>query len=153
MIKILFVCLGNICRSTMAEAVMRHLINEQGLSARIVVDSAGTGNWHVGEAPHSGTRKRLAREGISTEGIFARQITKEDITEFDYIIGMDSDNLKNIRPYCKPEDINKACLLADFVENNRWTDVPDPWYSGDFDETYRLVREGCEQLLARLRLS
>ena len=132
---------------------MRHLINEQGLSARIVVDSAGTGNWHVGEAPHSGTRKRLAREGISTEGIFARQITKEDITEFDYIIGMDSDNLKNIRPYCKPEDMNKACLLADFVENNRWTDVPDPWYSGDFDETYRLVREGCEQLLARLQLS
>jgi len=153
LIKILFVCLGNICRSTMAEAVMRHLINEQGLSARIVVDSAGTGNWHVGEAPHSGTRKRLAREGISTEGIFARQITKEDITEFDYIIGMDSDNLKNIRPYCKPEDMNKACLLADFVENNRWTDVPDPWYSGDFDETYRLVREGCEQLLARLQLS
>ena len=135
---------------------MRTLVNEQGLSEKINVDSAGTGGWHVGEPPHAGTRERLVREGISFEGIFARKLTSDDIQKFDYIIGMDKENLRDMHTYCKPEELAKTYMMADFVPNCGWKsgrDVPDPWYTGDFDETYLLLREGCEQLLVHLKNS
>jgi protein-tyrosine phosphatase len=97
MIKILFVCLGNICRSPMAEAVMRHLIKKEGLEKEIVVDSAGTGDWHIGKPPHEGTCHILNKYHISYEGQKARQVIAEDLTSFNYIIGMDIENVGNIR--------------------------------------------------------
>ena len=132
---------------------MRHIVNEHGLSGEIDVDSAGTGGWHTGEPPHTGTRKRLTQAGISYDGIYARKLSREDIAKFDYIIGMDSENLRDIRSYCSQGTSSKTHLLADFVPDCSWKsgkDVPDPWYTGDFDETFELVHEGCEQLLAYL---
>lgn len=150
MIRILFVCLGNICRSTMAEAVMRHKIKLAGLEDQIQVDSAGTSNYHIGEPPHSGTRKKLAQQGISDAGIYGRQITKEDIPRFDYVIGMDESNLRDIKVLARKEDRGNLYLLSDFVENCGWKSVPDPWYTDNFDETFDLVSEGCDALLKRI---
>ena len=97
MIHILFVCLGNICRSPMAEAIFREKVKKEGLADRIHVDSAGTGDWHIGKPPHQGTREILKANGISDEGLFARQIKTNDLNEYDYIIAMDTENVKNIK--------------------------------------------------------
>src|SRR5690554_5601609 len=99
MIRVLFVCLGNICRSPMAEAVFRHYVEEAGLSHRIEVDSAGTGDWHIGNPPHQGTRNILRKQQISYDGIKARQVNGEDFTSFDYIIAMDEQNLQDLQPF------------------------------------------------------
>lgn len=97
MVNILFVCLGNICRSPMAEAVMRDLVKKEGLEETIQIDSAGTGNWHTEKPPHEGTRRILEHHNISYEGQKARQLTKEDLSQYDYLIGMDNENIGNIR--------------------------------------------------------
>lgn len=148
MVNILFVCLGNICRSTMAEAVMRHKINQAGLSDDIAVDSAGTSNWHTGEPPHAGTRRMLKNAGISCEGIASRQLVAEDAERFDYIIAMDDDNVRDILQIA-PDARGKTRLLSAFTDGS-WRNVPDPWYTKDYNETYVLVNEGCDGLLAVL---
>ena len=102
MIHILFVCLGNICRSPMAEAIFREKVKKEGLADRIKVDSAGTGDWHIGKPPHQGTREILKAKRISDEGLFARQIKASDLNEFDYIIAMDTENVKNIKKLSWP---------------------------------------------------
>lgn len=146
--KVLFVCLGNICRSPMAEAVMRHLIKEKGLQDKIEVDSAGTSSWHVGEPPHDGTQNKLKEYNISFEGIKARQFSKEDFEKFDYIVGMDSSNIQNIKEIVGVSNHPKIFRFLDLTEHKK--DVPDPYYTGDFQETYELVKEGCESLLQKI---
>ena len=147
MIRVLFVCLGNICRSPMAEAIFRNMVQEKGLSNDIEVDSAGTALWHSGKPPHKGTRKKLDEQGISYEGITARQVFQGDFNTFDYIITMDDDNMKNIQSeYEIPNQVVVKKLL-EFVENPRELNVPDPYYTGDFNYTYELVNEACEHLL------
>ncbi|OUM96672.1 MAG: phosphotyrosine protein phosphatase [Thermobacillus sp. ZCTH02-B1] len=149
MIRILFVCLGNICRSPMAEAVMRHLIEREGLGDRVSVDSAGTGSWHIGEPPHAGTRRALARRGISWEGIRARRISADDLDAFDYIICMDTDNRRDVERIGRGRA--RVMTFMELVRDARSPDVPDPYYSGNFEEVYELVEKGCEELLRRIR--
>lgn len=151
MVKVLFVCLGNICRSTMAEAVMRHKVAAAGLEDWILVDSAGTGRYHLGDIPHPGTRKQLEQSGISWEGIYARQIERADLGAFDYLVGMDRENVQGILRLAEGEEAKKVFLLSDFVDDAGWDDVPDPWFTKKFDVTYQLVSQGCDALLERLR--
>ncbi|MBN2910150.1 low molecular weight phosphotyrosine protein phosphatase [Polycladomyces sp. WAk] len=150
MISVLFVCLGNICRSPMAEAVFRHMVKEEGLEDRIRVDSAGTGDWHTGEPPHHGTRRILKQYGISDEGIRARQVKKRDLEDFDYIIAMDDSNLANLRRLADRHH-QRLYRLTDFIPDTTYTEVPDPYYTGNFEEVYELVSAGCRGLLERIK--
>lgn len=148
MIRVLFVCLGNICRSPMAEAVFRHQVQAAGLAARIEVDSAGTGNWHIDSAPHPGTLGILAAKGIAYEGQ-GRQIKREDLNIFDYIITMDDENLHNVRRLGTGRA--KVTPLLDYAPQVGVREVPDPYFDNGFDVVYYLVQAGTEGLLATIR--
>ncbi|GAB6933117.1 low molecular weight protein-tyrosine-phosphatase [Calditerricola satsumensis] len=156
MIRVLFVCLGNICRSPMAEAVFRHMVKEAGLDGVVEVDSAGTGHWHVGEPPHEGTRRILEQKGIDWRGIRARQVAPVDAERFDYIVAMDAENQGEVvrmlglhRPDGKKRP--QVFRLLELVPDAPTADVPDPYYTGNFDEVYELIRAGCAALLERIR--
>lgn len=145
MIKVMFVCHGNICRSPMAEFVFRDMVQKEMLSDKIHVASSATSCEEIGNGVHYGTRKKLAEFGISTEGKYARQLTKTDYRDYDYIIAMDSQNIRNISRIIGRDTENKVCKLLDFT--NRGGDIADPWYTGNFDRTYEDVYEGCNELL------
>ncbi|MCF8564925.1 low molecular weight phosphotyrosine protein phosphatase [Alicyclobacillus tolerans] len=149
MIRVLFLCLGNICRSPMAEAVFRSMLEESGLDKHIEADSAGLGGWHVGEPPHQGTIDVLMKHSIRYDGIRSRQIGKSDLTDFDYIAAMDEDNVKGLS---KLGTVGKTKVfrLLDLVEDSAVKDVPDPYYTGNFDEVYQLVAKGCATLLQKI---
>lgn len=151
MIHVLFVCLGNICRSPMAEAVFRHKVKEAGLDGKIKVDSAGTGNWHIGQPPHKGTRKLLDVKGISYSGIAGRQVQSKDFQAFRYIIAMDANNRKDLLELAGNLQNGELKLLMDFVPGQTGVNVPDPYYTGNFDEVYGMVDEGCSRLLDYIR--
>lgn len=151
MIKVLFVCLGNICRSPMAEAVFRDLVKKQGLEDTIQIDSAGTGSWHIGHPPHQGTKNILEKFQINAEGLVARQINSEDLSKFDYIIAMDSQNQKDIEKLNKLNSKARVLRLLDFTEQHHDKDVPDPYYTGNFEQVYHLVKDGCDQLLQQIK--
>lgn len=152
MVRVLFVCLGNICRSPMAEAVFRHLLIKEGLDGKIEVDSAGTGDWHVGEPPHKGTQKKLDEYTIDYSSIRARQLKQSDLNHFHYVIAMDEKNLKDISIIAGKNPTAYIARLMDFVEDETIVDVPDPYFTGNFDLTYELVKEGCVQLLNFIRM-
>ncbi|AQS56058.1 low molecular weight protein-tyrosine-phosphatase [Novibacillus thermophilus] len=151
MISVLFVCLGNICRSPMAEAVFRHKVKEQGLDRHFTIDSAGTGSWHIGEKPHRGTRELLRRHKIDFSGIVARKVSQDDLATFDYLIAMDDDNLDVLKKMAGNRKTGKVARLLDFVPEVSRSSVPDPYYTGNFDEVYDLIDRGCERLLAYIR--
>ena len=150
MTKILFVCHGNICRSPMAEFVMKDLVKKAGLEDRFYVESAATSTeeiWNgIGNPVYPPAKRKLAEHGLSCEGKRARQITKHDYDRFDLIIGMDRANLRNINRITGRDD--KTHLLMEYAGKNR--DVADPWYTGDFDATWDDVMEGCKALLNNL---
>jgi protein-tyrosine phosphatase len=151
MVKVLFVCLGNICRSPMAEAVFRDLVKKEGLEDKIMIDSAGTGNWHIGKPPHRGTQQILSKYNIDFEGIRARQVSEDDVESFDYIIAMDVENLGNLRRLAGYKKTGFIGRLLDFVPDSDVADVPDPYYTGNFDEVYELIQKGCKNLLETIK--
>ena len=147
MIKILFVCHGNICRSPMAEFVMKDLVKKAGLSDEFYIASAATSTEEIGNGVHYGTRKKLAEFGISVDGKYAVQLKKSDYAKYDYIIGMDTWNIRNINRIIGNNDPDgKVAKLLDFTDR-KGQDIADPWYTGNFDVTYDDVKEGCEALL------
>ena len=145
MIKILMICHGNICRSPMAEFVMKDLIKKEGLEDKVFVASAATSREEIGNPVHYGTKRKLEQFGISVAGKYAVQLTKKDYETYDYLLGMDQQNIRNIYKIIGEDKEGKVCRLLDFVENKR--DIADPWYTGNFDKTYDDVLEGCEKLL------
>ena len=144
--KILFVCHGNICRSPMAEFVMRDMVNKEKLN--ISVASAATSFEEIGNAVHHGTRTKLSEHGISTEGKYAVRMTKQDYDKYDYIIGMDAMNIRNVLRITGGDPQGKVHTLLSFAGSDK--DIADPWYTGDFDKTYDDVVKGCKALLTQL---
>lgn len=149
MIKILFVCHGNICRSPMAEFVMKDMVSKAGLSDDFEIASAATSREEIGNPVHYGTRNILKKYGISTEGKYARRMTASDYRKYDLLIGMEQVNVRNILGITGGDPEGKVVRLLDYTDNPR--DIADPWYTGEFDLTYRDVKEGCEALLAFLQ--
>ncbi len=150
MIKILFVCLGNICRSPMAEFILKDMVKKRGLESEFYIESAGTSNEEEGNPVHYGTRRKLSEVGINTSGKYARQMERSDYEKFDYIIGMEEYNIKSILRIVGEDKENKVYRLLDFSNNPR--DIADPWYTHNFDITYNDIVEGCNGLLDKLIL-
>lgn len=137
----------------MAEAIFRKKVKDAGLEGEIFVDSAGTGDWHVGKRPHEGTLKILNEYEIDHDGIFARQVEKKDLQTFDYIVAMDSSNINNLQKLKGEEEVNgKIVRLLDLVPDKGTKDVPDPYFTGNFEEVYDLITVGCERLLEEIKM-
>ena len=149
MIKVLFICHGNICRSTMAQFVFQNMINKLNLSNQFLIDSRATSTEEIGNPPHRGTVRKMQEEGIPLIPHRATQITISDYNNFDYIIGMDEWNMRNLNRMLKGDPDKKVYKFLTFAGSDR--DIADPWYTGDFDETYRDVVEGCEGFIKYLK--
>lgn len=145
MIKIMFVCLGNICRSPMAEFVLKELVRQRKLEKNFVIASSATSSEEIGNDVHYGTVRKLEEVGIPVEHRSARKLQKEDYDKFDYIIGMEESNIRNIIKIIGEDKKEKVFRLLDFLATPR--DIADPWYTGNFDKTYEDILEGCQALL------
>ena len=144
-IKVLMVCHGNICRSTMAQSVLQYLVNNRGLAELFYIDSAATSREEIGNSPHYGTMRKLQQVGIPVIPHRAVQMTRQDYQDYDYLIGMDTPNIRNMNLIAGGDSQGKIYKLLSFAGEGR--DVADPWYTGDFDATYRDVMAGCEGFL------
>ena len=149
MIKILFVCLGNICRSPMAEFVFKDMVNKKGLSDKFYISSAATSNEALGSGIYYGTKNVLKEQAIPFTEHISRQMTKADYDKYDYILGMEEKNVRNILKIIEEDKEKKVFRLLDFSEKPR--DIADPWYTGNFDSTYYVVKEGCTKFLEYLK--
>ncbi|MBE6797268.1 MAG: low molecular weight phosphotyrosine protein phosphatase [Ruminococcaceae bacterium] len=148
MTKVMFVCHGNICRSPMAEFVFKDIVAKQNLSNEFIIDSSATSREEIGNGIHYGTRAKLIEKNIPFDDHHAVQFTKKDYNDYDYILLMDRNNLRNITRIIGEDTENKIHLLLDFASGG---DIADPWYTGNFDDTYRDIVEGCAAFLEYLR--
>ena len=146
-VSVLFVCLGNICRSPTAEGVFRHLVEERGLSERVVIDSAGTGSWHIGKPPDPRTIAAAGRRGYDLSALRARKVAEQDCAEHDFVIVMDTSNYEDVSALCPDCEVHR---LLDFAPDHPERDVPDPYYGGEdgFDEVLDMIEEASAGLLA-----
>lgn len=149
MIKILFICLGNICRSPMAEFLLKDMVKKRGIAGDFYIASAATSTYEIGNSVHRGTRAKLAQYGISVAGKTAVQLTKEDYAKYDYLIGMDTANIRDIMRIIGSDPQHKVYKLLQFAGSER--NIADPWYTGNFDVTYDDIYEGCIALLDYLQ--
>lgn len=147
--KILFICHGNICRSPMAEFLLKDIVNKRGLEDAFEIASAATSREEIGNPVHYGTRTKLAQFGISVAGKHAVQVTKRDYEHYDLLLVMDSNNIRNLRRVIGEDTQNKVHLLLDYTER-KGESIADPWYTGDFDVTYDDIMEGLAGLLEQL---
>ncbi len=152
-VKVLFVCMGNICRSPTAHGVFRQLVQDQGLADRIEIDSAGTHAYHVGEPPDRRARQTAARRGIPLDDLRARQVVTDDIDYYDYVLAMDQDNYHGLSAICPPGMERKIGLYLDYAADLRLREVPDPYYGGPdgFEEVFDMVDAAAKGLLADIR--
>ena len=150
MIKVLFICHGNICRSPMAEFILKDMVKKKGMADKFHIASAATSTEEIGNPVHHGTRNKLAEYGISTAGKYARQMTKRDYEAYDYLIGMDDWNIRNMLRIVGKDPEHKIKKLLEFAESTK--DIADPWYTGNFDVTYDDIVEGCEAFLKTLKI-
>ncbi len=142
--KVLFVCLGNICRSPMAEAIMKHKVSNKNLDNKIYVESCGTSGYHIGERPHPSTRDILDRNNIPFDELIARKLEEDDFSYFDFIVAMDDNNIRDLK-YLNPN--KKYYKITDFLEDSKVDYVPDPFYDGGFNKVYNILMESCDNLL------
>ncbi len=150
MIKVLFVCLGNICRSPMAEGMLRKMVKDQGLESRIHIESRATSTWEDGNPPHLGTRKILDKIGVDYQGKVSTQIKESDFDEFDYIIGMDHENIKYLQSHAG-RNSKKIYLLRDIDPNSKGEIIPDPYFSGEHEKTYLLLDDALKLWFLKLK--
>ena len=148
MIKVLFICHGNICRSTMAESVLTHMVKQRHIDHLFEINSAATSREEIGNPPHHGTVNKLRQVGIPLIPHRAVQMTKSDYEKYDYLIGMDDWNIRNMLRIAGSDPDHKIRKLLSFTDSER--DIADPWYTGNFDETYDDIIEGCEAFLRSL---
>ena len=148
MINVLFVCLGNICRSPMAEFVFRDMMEKRGAADQFHIASAATSSEELGNPVHYGTTNKLKEFGISTKGKYAVQLKRKDYRDYDYILGMEYRNIRGINRIIGSDPEHKVSRLLDFTGNPR--DIADPWYTGDFETTYADVTRGCRALLEHI---
>ncbi|MFP4500191.1 MAG: low molecular weight protein-tyrosine-phosphatase [Candidatus Hydrogenedentota bacterium] len=151
-VRVLFVCLGNICRSPMAEGIFRQLVEERGLVNRIMIDSAGTGAWHVGEPPDARAQREVRKHGLDISRQQARQVRASDFEKFDYIVAMDRDNLADLEAQCPPACRNRLFLCTQFVPDLGMEGVPDPFFGGTegFARVFELIRANANALLDKI---
>lgn len=148
MIKVMFVCLGNICRSPMAEFVLKDIVKKQGLGKNFYIKSSATSNEEIGNDIHYGTRNKLMQKGIPFEKRKATRLMPEDYNKYDYIIGMEKSNIRNIKRIVGNDIEHKIYRLLDYSDNPR--DIADPWYTGNFEITYNDIVEGCNAFIKYL---
>ena len=152
-VKVLFVCTGNICRSPTAEGVFKHHVKEAGLAGRVLSDSAGTHGYHVGEPPDPRTQRAASRRGYDLSALRARQVSRGDFSEFDYVLAMDETNLLVLQRLCPPQHSNRLKLFMEFGGDPAVREVPDPYYGGaqGFERVLDLVEQASKHLLDHLR--
>lgn len=148
-VRVLFVCLGNICRSPTAEAVMRAKVREEGLEDRFEIASSGLGTWNLGEPPHPKSRAILDAKGIPYDGMRAKVLRTQQMNQFDYIVAMDRENLAELRR--RGVDMRKVYLLTDFIPGKEGEEVPDPYYYGNFEGVFDLIEQGVHGLLRTIK--
>ena len=150
MIKVLFVCLGNICRSPMAEFLFKDMVRKKNWDNMFLIESAGTSSEEEGNPVHYGTKNKLSELGISTEGKYARKLKKSDYDKYDYILTMETRNVRDAIRIFGEDKKNKVRRLLDYSNNPR--DIADPWYTGNFDVTYDDIMEGLEAFISYLNM-
>lgn len=152
-VKVLFVCMGNICRSPTAEAVFKHYVEKAGLSHRIVSDSAGTHDYHIGDPPDKRAQRAAHGRGYDMSQLRARQVRKTDFAEFDYVLAMDEHNFHMLKAECPPEHSHKILLFMDFSTNSGRRNVPDPYYGGPqgFEHVLDMVEDAAQGLLRHIQ--